>query len=105
MKETWKKVSSTDLSTGRVGRDHARGDHDSSHACRPYKADWTSVNFFFYIKSSAYIVVYFKQPAWYSKLHLFIPNGHKEHSKFARITFQVRVDGSVNHRYVNMHDH
>jgi len=48
-------------------------------------------------------VVYFKQSTQYSRLHLFIPNGHKEYSNFARITFQVRVDGSVDHRYVNMH--
>jgi len=59
--------------------------------------------FFFFFKSTTCIMVYFKQSAWYSKLHLFIPNGHEEHSNFARITFRARVDGSVNHRYVSMH--
>jgi len=58
--------------------------------------------FFFFFKSSTYIAVYSKQSARYSKLHLFIPDGHEEDSEFARITLRVGVDGSVNHRHVNM---
>jgi len=49
--------------------------------------DTCSFFFFFFLISSTYIVVYFKQSAQYSKLHLFISTGHKEHSKFARIIF------------------
>jgi len=59
-------------------------------------------SFFFFVISSTYIAVYSKQSAQYSKLHLFIPDGHKEDSEFAGITLRAGVDGSVNHRHVNM---
>jgi len=66
----------------------------SKPSCRPF--------LFFFFLSSTYIAVYSKQSAQYSKLHLFIPDGHEEDSKFARITLRAGVDESVNHRHVNM---
>jgi len=38
------KVSHTSPSTGGTVSDHVRGDHDSTCACWPRMADWTSVN-------------------------------------------------------------
>ena len=60
---------------------------------------------FFFFLSTTYIVVYSKQSAQYSKLHLLVPDGHEEDSKLARITPRVQVGGSVNHRHVNMRGH
>jgi len=49
--EGWKrcgeKISPTSSSTGGMASDHARGDHNSTHACWPCRVDWTSVNSMF----------------------------------------------------------
>jgi len=49
--EEWKrpekKVSFINSSTGRMGSDHARHDHDSTCVHWPHRADWTSVNYLF----------------------------------------------------------